>query len=98
MILKVTLSGHQGLYFVVLGKAPNLLLGELQGTVNGDFENTAAAADQLDFGLGNLLLDEVPRTEGPRFVVSNNAVFDLDLHGFPAAGARTVDKASVILR
>ena len=88
MVLKVTLSGHQGLYFVVLGKAPGLLFGVFERTVDGDVENAAAAADQLDLGLGFLPLDDIPRTEGPRFVVSLYAVFDLDLHGIPVAGAR----------
>lgn len=54
--------------------------GEGVCTVDLDLEDTAAAGNELDLGVA-FLGDNVPRTEGSGFVVSDLAVFDSDFHG-----------------
>ncbi|MEZ5966298.1 MAG: hypothetical protein R3F56_20850 [Planctomycetota bacterium] len=49
--------------------------------VGGDDEVTAAAGLQVDLCFGEGLLDVGAQTGRPRQVVSNDAVFDADLHG-----------------
>jgi hypothetical protein len=46
-------------------------------TVGYDLERRAGARDKLDLG-AVAFYQQVPRTEGTRLVVSNDAVFDAD--------------------
>lgn len=48
-----------------------------------NFESAAPRRNQLDFSLGEPLTNLGRQTGGPGFVVSNDAVFDRDLHSLP---------------
>jgi hypothetical protein len=61
-------------------KTAERLLGELQLAVDRDLEHAAARADQLDFGVDQLV-ESCPRTEGSRLVASSAAIVDDDFHG-----------------
>lgn len=66
--------------FLMGGKPTQLLLGENQLTVQGDFKNAAAALDQG--WLDAVLLLEISRQTGSLgIIVSDDAVFDFDRHG-----------------
>jgi hypothetical protein len=55
-----------------------------ESTIDRDLENAVGALDQFDLGIVTIPPHQnVPRTEGARFVVSPYAVFDPDLHGPP---------------
>jgi len=65
-------------YFVVIGEARALEFREQHIAVARDFERTGAAGRDLDGR--TKLFEQVPRTERTRLVVSNLAVFDLEVH------------------
>ena len=70
-----------GLDLGVARKPAERLFRKGEPAIDRDLENAATALDQFD--LGAVSLDQnIPRTEGSRFVVSGHAVFDPDLHGF----------------
>jgi hypothetical protein len=69
-----------GLDLGVARKPAERLFRKGKPAIDRDLENAAAALDQFDLGAVSLDQD-VPRTEGARFVVSGHAVFDPDLHG-----------------
>jgi molybdate transport system permease protein len=72
-------SAADGFDLLVGRESAELLLGEGDPPVDDNLEYTGAAFDQRD--VDTVLLDQlIPRTEGPRQVVSPYAVFDLDLH------------------
>jgi hypothetical protein len=48
-----------------------------------NFESTAPRWNQFDLRLGKPLTNFGRQTGGPGFVVSNDAVFDRDLHSLP---------------
>jgi hypothetical protein len=51
--------------------------------IKQNFESTASRRSQLDLRFRKSLTDFGRQTGGPRFVVSNDAVFDRDLHSLP---------------
>ncbi len=62
------------------GMAPQFGLLEDRRPVDDDLEATAARRDHLDFDAGMRLTERGRQTGGPGLVVSNDAVFDGDLH------------------
>ena len=76
-------AAGEGADFVVVGEAPERVLGKHPGAVHNDLEGAAMAFDQGDVGVRANLQQQVPRTEGARFVVSTDAIFDIDLHLMP---------------
>ena len=66
-------------HLVVGRKSAGVLLRIGQPPVDGDVEDPGAALDQRDLRIGERR-QYVPRTAGPRLVVSGYAVFDLDFH------------------
>jgi len=60
--------------------APESLLGEHRAPVNFDLKHAARRLDQLDIGVRVGFPDLGRQTGGPRFVVSDHAVFDSDAH------------------
>lgn len=72
-------GGYQRIDLFVGRKSAKLFLREPQLAVHGDLENTAAGFDELNLG-ARLLYQPVPRTEGFRFVVSLDTIFDGHLH------------------
>ena len=56
-------------------------LGEDALAVDLDFKDAAGRLDQAHFGVGKGIPDLGRQTGGPRFVVSDDAVFDRDGHG-----------------
>jgi len=68
----------QRAHFVVIGEARDLEFREQYIAVAGNFERADASGRDLD---GRTKLFElVPRTERTRLVVSNLAVFNLEIH------------------
>src|SRR5712671_911963 len=66
---------------LLVGRKPaELLLGEFQLAVDCDLERAAARPHIGDLGAGHLC-EPRSRTESTRLIVSNDAVFDDDLHG-----------------
>jgi hypothetical protein len=63
-----------------LGVALGRLLGENAPPVDLDFKDAARGLDQPYFGLWKCAADLGRQTGGPRFVISNDAVFDRDGH------------------
>ena len=49
--------------------------------VDGHLEAAAAAGLQRHLGFGNSLANRGRQTDGPGFVVSDDAEFDVDAHG-----------------
>ena len=68
-------------------EAAGRLLGKDQLAVETDPEHAAAALDEFDVGTVDLR-KPVARTERPGFVVSNDAVFDPELHPLLLSRAR----------
>jgi len=68
----------QRTYFVVIGEARDLEFREQYIAVAGNFERADASGRDLDGR--TKLLKQVPRTERTRLVVSNLAVFNLEIH------------------
>jgi len=76
----MTRSGPQELHHLaILGEPPEALLREEELSVPPDFEHPAFRLDQLRVD-AERLLDFGRQTGGPRKVVSNAAVFDLECH------------------
>ncbi|MGB0572831.1 MAG: hypothetical protein ACPGQM_12370 [Alphaproteobacteria bacterium] len=69
---------RQRLHFVIVGEAGVLEFREQQLAVAGNFERAGASGRDLDGR--TKLFEQVPRTERTRLVVSNLAVFDLEVH------------------
>lgn len=71
------------------------MLGKKQATVDGDVEDPAATAyqDRLE---SETLLDLSRQTGGSGKVVSNNAVFDLDLHLMPSSNGPGENDCDVV--
>jgi hypothetical protein len=67
--------------FSRLRVALQLRLLEHRLPIAHDLEAAAARRNQLDLRLGKLVSNLGRQTDGPRFVVSNRAVLDRDLHG-----------------
>jgi hypothetical protein len=59
---------------------PEGKLGEDQGPVHRHFERAAGRLHQADVRFGERLLELGRQTGSPWLVVSNDAVFDRDLH------------------
>ena len=72
-------SANQGVDLGVFRKPAELLFGEFELSVDGDFENPSDSFDELHL-LRTAFDEPRPRTEGPWFIVSRHAVFDSDLH------------------
>jgi hypothetical protein len=51
-------------------------------SIGNDLEPAASRRNHLKLGVGKALLNLSRQTGGSRFVVSNDAVFDGDFHGF----------------
>ena len=68
----------QRTYFVVIGEARDLEFREQYIAVAGNFERADASGRDLDGR--TKLFEQVPRTERTRLVVSNLAVFNLEVH------------------
>jgi hypothetical protein len=62
-------------------KATDLSFGEHETTIDDDLEDTVLALDQSGVG-AELALELCRQPGGTRFVVSNNAVLDADIHGY----------------
>jgi len=60
--------------------APQGPLGKDKSAVHPHFEHPACGFDQADVGVGEGLMELGSQTGGPGLVVSNQAVFDRDLH------------------
>jgi hypothetical protein len=60
--------------------SPQTLLGEDEVTINGDLEKASGSFDQLHLGIRVVLFDFGRQTGSPRFVVSDYAVLDGNLH------------------
>jgi len=73
------LSANQGVDLGVFRKPAELLFGEFELSVDGDFENPSDSFDELHL-LRTAFDEPRPRTEGPWFIVSRHAIFDSDLH------------------
>ena len=58
-------------------------LGKDKDTVAGDFKNAAAPLQHLDGCVGICLTKLGRQTDGPWFVVSNDAIADRDVHWEP---------------
>lgn len=78
------LPGYQRTHLIIRREVTRLVLRIGERAVDGNVENTAAPFHQFDFGIGKGRQD-VPRTAGPRFVVSGYAVFDFDFHRVPVS-------------
>jgi len=65
--------------FMFFREAAGCLFGKHRFAIEADLENTASALDQLDLSSIDLR-EPVAHTERPRFVVSNEAVFNPELH------------------
>jgi hypothetical protein len=78
---------NQRLDFAFLRKPPERLLGKHEIAIAFDLEQTTAAADDLNFSIWRYALQNLPRTAGSRFVVSNAAIFDTELHSDVLLGA-----------
>jgi hypothetical protein len=68
-------------HFTRRGMAARLPLGEDALAVHIDVEDAARGADHLDLDAGKLLLQLSRQTGGSGLVVSDDAVFDPDVHG-----------------
>ena len=77
--LPVSNRRRNRLHFLRRRKTAVRLLRIDEPVVNGDLEYAARALDQLDLGTVNPG-EPVPHTEGFRFVSSNTAEFDPELH------------------
>ena len=64
-----------------LGMAPLSPLGEDQRSVDGHLEHAAGGLDQFDVGFGPRPRELGRQTGGPGLIVSNEAVFDRNVHG-----------------
>ena len=73
------LSANQGVDLGVFRKPAELLFGEFELSVDGDFENPRDSFDEPHL-LRTAFDEPRPRTEGPWFIVSRHAIFDSDLH------------------
>ena len=73
------LSANQGVDLGVFRKPAELLFGEFELSVDGDFENPSDSFDELHL-LRTAFDEPRPRTEGPWFIVSRHAIFDSDFH------------------
>jgi hypothetical protein len=73
--------------FARLGVPPELLFREDELAVYHDLEYAAGRLNQQDLGIGKRATQLGRQTGGPRFVVSNDAVFDRDTHGLNISGA-----------
>ena len=80
-------SANQGVDLGVFRKPAELLLGEFELSVDGDFENPRDSFDELHL-LRTAFDEPRPRTEGPWFIVSGHAIFDSDLHSRHLRGER----------
>ena len=60
--------------------AAKLRFLEYRHPVHGHLKTTASGRFQAHLGLGKVLANRGRQTDGPRFVVSNSAVFDHNLH------------------
>ena len=67
---------------------PEGFLGEHAAPVDLDFEHAARGLDQLDVRVRVGLANFGRQTGGPRFVVSDDTVFDGDAHTIEGEGAR----------
>ncbi len=67
-----------------------LLLGKHQLPVHGDLEDAARRRNQLDRGVGMLGTYLRRQTGGARFVVSDGAIRDLNLHVLAPSGDDTL--------
>jgi hypothetical protein len=56
-------------------------LGEQRPAIEGHLEYAPAGGRQGDVGPGIRLTDRCRQTDGPWFVVSDGAVFDVEAHG-----------------
>jgi hypothetical protein len=72
-------SPHERVDFLVGRETAELLLGELQLTIDCNVEHAPAGADKFDINIGQFA-QSFPRTEGFRLVASTAAVVDDDLH------------------
>ncbi len=63
-----------------LGEPSGAELGEDQLAVPAHLEGATASLDQLDLDIAVVLTDLVRQTGGSRSEVSNDAVFDADVH------------------
>jgi hypothetical protein len=70
-------EGHD---FTITGVAPDPELGKHDRTVHGDLERAARRLDQSDVSLGEPLPELGRRPDGPRLVVSDDAVLDGESH------------------
>lgn len=61
--------------------ATQRLLGEHRVAVHGHLEDSPRGLDQLGLDTGKLFLQLSRQTGGSGLVVSNDAVFDADVHG-----------------
>jgi hypothetical protein len=61
--------------------SPERALGKHEDAVLGDFEHATAPLQQLDGSLRICLANLGRQTGGPRFVVSNDAIANRDVHG-----------------
>ncbi len=64
-----------------LGMAPELFLGEQERVVETHLEHPAARWSHSHLGVRPSVPDRGRQTDGPWFVVSDGAVFDVDAHG-----------------
>jgi len=60
--------------------ATDTLLGEDDAAVHLHFEDAAGGLDEFDIRVGKRVAKLGRQTGGPRFVVSDDAVLDRDLH------------------
>jgi hypothetical protein len=66
--------------FTGLGVAPRALLGENDAAVHLYFKDAAGGLDEFHFRMREGIANLGRQTGGPRFVVSDDAVLDRDLH------------------
>ena len=59
---------------------PSALLGKNDAAVHLHLEDAAGGLDELHFRVGKRVANLGRQTGGPRFVVSDDAVLDRDLH------------------
>ena len=67
-------------HFARLGMSTGLDLGVDKCPVERHFEHTSRTLDQDDLRVGIGLANLIRQTDGPRTVVSNDAILDRNLH------------------